>query len=110
MDADQGQQATRLPVAGPEDLVVPVGLVPAEPFLGVGRRERLQEPRLQPLALLVEEVSGMVDVQPFERQAERPSQDIQATTMNAGSTAPQLSSRMVAVPIRPRFMSRTFIL
>src|SRR5439155_4929504 len=32
MDADQGEQAAGLAVAGPEDLVVPVRLLPAEPL------------------------------------------------------------------------------
>src|SRR5438045_739869 len=32
MDADQREQAAGLAVAGPEDLVVPVGVLPAEPL------------------------------------------------------------------------------
>src|SRR4051812_20764370 len=32
MDADQREQPARLPVAGPEDLVVPVRVFPAEPL------------------------------------------------------------------------------
>ena len=71
MDADQGEEPAGLPVAGPEDLVVPVGVLPAEPLGGVDPAEGGEEAGLQPLALLAEQLAGVVDVQLLGELPER---------------------------------------
>src|SRR3954471_11836731 len=48
VDADQREQPPGLAVAGPEDLVVPVGLLPAESLDGVELAEGGEELRLEP--------------------------------------------------------------
>src|SRR5512135_1157352 len=63
VDADQGEQAAGLAVAGPEDLVVPVRLLPADSLGRVDLGQRAQEPRLEPLALPAEQLAGAIDVQ-----------------------------------------------
>ena len=71
VDTDQGEQAAGLAVAGPEDLVVPVGVFPAEPLGGIDLAERPEEPGLQPFALLAEQLAGVVDVHLLGELAER---------------------------------------
>ena len=53
MDADQGQQVARLPVACPENFVVPVGRLPPLAFGGIEPGRGRDEAGFQPLALLV---------------------------------------------------------
>lgn len=62
MDADQGEQPASLPVACPEDFVVPMRLFPPQSLDGIDLAERSEKPGLEPLALLTEQVPRMVDV------------------------------------------------
>ena len=70
--ADQGQEAAGLPVAGPEDLVVPLRVFPPRTFGGIDPAQGGHEPGLQPLALVVERFAGLVDVEIFEELSKRP--------------------------------------
>ena len=56
MDADQGEQRAALAVPGPEHLVVPVGVFPADAFNWVEPGEGGDEPGFQPLALHAEKL------------------------------------------------------
>ena len=60
VDADQGQEPAGLAVAGPEDLVVPVGVLPAEALGGTGLAQGVEEVGFEPLAPLAEQVPGML--------------------------------------------------
>ena len=75
MDADQGEEVAGLAVAGPEDLVVPVGVFPARGPRRVEPGQGRDEPGLQPLALLVEQLAGLVDVQLLDELPERAAED-----------------------------------
>ncbi len=74
VDADEGEKVPRLPVTGPEDLVVPARFFPAGTLYGIDAIERGHEPRLQPFALGVEQVASLVDVQVFKEHAQGPLQ------------------------------------
>ena len=75
MNADQGQQVARLPVARPEDLVVPVGRIPFLSFDRVGHDEGRNEPGFQPLSLLMEQHTRVVDVDVLDDLAKWPPKD-----------------------------------
>ena len=74
VDADQGEEVAGLPVACPEDLVVPVGLFPPRALDGIDPPEHGDEPGLQPLAVVVERLAGLVDVKVLEEEPEGPLQ------------------------------------
>jgi len=73
--AHEGQKAAGSAVAGPEDIVAPAGVVPAEPFAGIDPSQGGEEPGLQVLSMAVEGLARLVDLQVFEEEAERPAQN-----------------------------------
>lgn len=62
VDADQGQQLPRRPFSGPHDLIVPVGVFPADALQGIILGQRGEEASLQPFTLLAEQLAGPVEV------------------------------------------------
>lgn len=69
MDADQGVEPTRLAVASPDDLIVPVGFFPTQAFDRVGFAKTVQESDLKPLALNAELLAGLLDMHDVEHTA-----------------------------------------
>jgi hypothetical protein len=49
--ADQHQQATRLSISRPDELIIPLGILPAEAFDRIDTAQRREEPSLEPFAL-----------------------------------------------------------
>src|SRR5208337_4720416 len=69
MDADEGEKVTRLPVTGPEDLIVPPRVLPAGALHGIDAVQRGHESRFQPFALTVKRLTSLVHVQILEEHA-----------------------------------------
>lgn len=84
MDADQGEESVGLAVACPEDFVVPVGVVPAEAFEGFVLGEGGEEMGFEPLALLAEEVAGLVDLEFFGELSNGAMEDVPAQDEGGG--------------------------
>ena len=63
VDADEGEEAAVFAVAGPDDFVVPVGVVPSQAFDGVFLFEEAEEAGFEPLALEAELVTRFLDAQ-----------------------------------------------
>jgi len=72
MDAHEGQEAASFPIASPEDLVAPLCVLPSRTFGRIEPAHCGHEPGLEQLALVVERISGLIDVKVFEELAERP--------------------------------------
>ena len=107
VDADQGQEPPGLAVAGPEDLVVPVGVLPAEPLDRVDLRQRREEAGLEPLALLAERARGPGRLAvPRQTWRSGPAEDQPRGDQADGRTPPQMIHPMVDPPAtfrrRPR--------
>ena len=99
VDADQGEQVPGLPVARPEDLVVPLGRLPPLALRRVGVAQGRDEPRLQPFALLVEQLARVVHVHVLDDLPEgTPEDQPQATSTQTGRMPAQISNPMVEPP------------
>ena len=75
MNAYQGQERPGLAVAGPQDLVMPVGVFPTNPLDRVDLRERSEEPGFEPFALEAKKFSSVVDMELFGELTNGSSQD-----------------------------------
>jgi hypothetical protein len=75
VNADQGEQSAGLPVASPENVVVPVGRFPSFAETLIGLAEHSDEPGFKPLAVLVKQQAGVIDVDIFDDLAQRSPQD-----------------------------------
>jgi hypothetical protein len=75
MNADKSKQVARLPVARPQNLVVPLGGIPSLAFGSVDFGEGRDEPCFKPFALLVEKSARVIDVNVLDDLAERSPQD-----------------------------------
>lgn len=69
MDADQGVEPTRLAVASPDDLIVPVGFFPTQAFDRVNLTQAVQKANFEPLALNAELLAGLLDMHHVEDTA-----------------------------------------
>lgn len=75
MDADEGEEMTSLAIAGPQNLVMPLRILPAQAFFTVEPGEAGDELRLEVLATVSERFPGLVDVQVFEKHSQWSMQD-----------------------------------
>ena len=71
VDADQGQEPASLAVPGPQDLVVPVRILPADALFRVKPPERREEPGFQPLSVAMEQRPGAVGMDLFHDLTDR---------------------------------------
>lgn len=69
-DANQGEQASRPPISGPNDLVMPVAFIPSKFFDGISPTKRREESGFQPLALKTKLVASAIDAEIFENFAQ----------------------------------------
>ena len=75
VNADQGQQVARLPVARPENLVVPLGPLPPLALGWINLAKGRDEAGFQPFSLLVKRCASVIDMDILDDLAERPPQD-----------------------------------
>lgn len=75
VNANQGEQSPRLPVTRPKNIVVPMSRFPSLAEAGIGLAENRDKSGLQPLAMLMKQNPGVVDMHVFDDLAQRPSQN-----------------------------------
>ena len=64
--ANQSEQPASLPVAGPENFVVPLGRLPSLSEAWVGLRKNRDKPSFEPLTMLAKEKPGVIDMHIFD--------------------------------------------
>jgi hypothetical protein len=74
-DAYQSQQPARSLIAGPADLVLPVGVFPSLSLVRIEPAEGAQESRLEPLSLTAEPAAGAVEPGVDDGTRNRPGGD-----------------------------------
>ena len=72
MNAYKGKEAPGFPITSPENLVVPLCVLPSRSFGRIDPAHCGHEPGLQQFPLMVKRLAGLVDVKIFEELAERP--------------------------------------
>jgi hypothetical protein len=74
VNADQRKQTARLPIARPENIIVPVGRFPPFAEAWIGLAENGDEPCFKPLAVLVKQKPRVIDMHILDDLANRPTQ------------------------------------
>src|SRR5262249_25990168 len=85
--ATQSQQAASWPVAGPDDLVLPLRLLPPCPFDRIDAFQRGHEASLQPFSLAAERLARLVYMQVLEEQTKGPLQEKKRDNQKGGQDA-----------------------
>jgi deoxyribonuclease-4 len=75
LNADQREQAPCLPVTSPENIVLPMCRFPSLSQDGIGLADDRDKPGFQPLAMLMKQQPGVIDVHVFDEMAKRPPQN-----------------------------------
>src|SRR5271157_4980158 len=111
MDADESEKMTRLPVTGPEDLIVPPRVLPAGTLHGIDAVQRGHESRFQPFVLTVKRLTSLVHVQIFEDHAKGASQQEKCRAQADGqNTSPDQPTHVQAPGHAPESVIRRLIL
>lgn len=109
VNADQGKEDATLTVSGPKDLIMPMGVFPADPFERIDLGQAGEEPGLKPLSLLSEKVAGVIDVHFFGEMPDGTTQDEPARDQAGGKHSPPDHYPHGRVPVRSLGVSETFI-
>src|SRR5271166_5981454 len=111
MDADEGEKVTRLPVTGPEDLIVPPRVLPPGTLRGIDAVQRGHESRFQPFALTVKRLTSLVHVEILEEHAKGALQQEKCRDQADGQdTSPDQPTHVQTPGHVPESVSRQFIL
>ena len=91
VDADQGQKMARLPVSGPENLIMPVGVFPLDAFFEIDAGEVGYESSLKMFPLTTKQLARLVDVEIFEKEPQRTVQNAPCHEDTEGRTPAPIS-------------------
>ena len=86
-----------MPVASPENIVIPVGRLPALAFVGIGLFQGRDEPRLQVLSIAVKGSAGVFNAHVLDDLTNRPSEH-EPGRDEANSRTPAAINNPIALP------------